>query len=138
MLYESSFTKEYGPRIRAVRKAQDLSLSDLAQMTGISTSYLSHIETGKVDNPSIAAINKIAQGLGITLPELLERIGLGQGMEEEIWKDISTLSKAGEKDKAKLRYALRFSEGKLTDETISLEERKKFARIMVSLTEAFF
>jgi transcriptional regulator with XRE-family HTH domain len=52
----------HGSLIRRIRKAQNLSLVELAKKTGLSLSFLSQIERAKT-NPSINALRKISSAL---------------------------------------------------------------------------
>ncbi len=56
--------------LREHRKRRELSLDQLAQLTGVSRAALSQIETRKT-NPTIGVIWKIAAGLGITFSDLI-------------------------------------------------------------------
>ena len=60
-----------GKQIQAVRKQLQLSQIQLEQRSGIKREYISRLERGKLKNPTINTLNKIAQGLGIPLEELL-------------------------------------------------------------------
>ncbi|MEM9047128.1 MAG: XRE family transcriptional regulator [Pseudomonadota bacterium] len=53
-----------GSEVRQVRKARRMTLSDLAEATGISLSHLSAVERGAA-NPSIDIVRRIAEALGI-------------------------------------------------------------------------
>ncbi|MBS3788534.1 helix-turn-helix transcriptional regulator [Candidatus Bipolaricaulota bacterium] len=64
---KSSYSTEIGEQIREIRKSKDMTLSLLAKRSGLSKSYLSHIETGKVENPSVNAIKKVANALGMEM-----------------------------------------------------------------------
>ena len=55
--------------LREQRKRRDLSLDQLAQVTGVSRAALSQIETQKT-NPTIGVLWKIASGLGIAFSDL--------------------------------------------------------------------
>ena len=59
-----------GQRIRKIRKAKGLSQESLAEQVGISTTHMSHIETGntKMSLPAFAAI---AAALEVRADELL-------------------------------------------------------------------
>lgn len=48
-----------GSKLRALRKNSNVRLQDVSKQTGISSSYISQIETGKVD-PSISVLRKLA------------------------------------------------------------------------------
>lgn len=58
-----------GSRLRAVRKARGLSLKQVAELVGCTPSYLSMVETDKLD-PSVSRLKKIADALGSTIVEL--------------------------------------------------------------------
>jgi XRE family transcriptional regulator, regulator of sulfur utilization len=59
-----------GPRIRALREAESLSLRDLAQRSGVSAPMLSQVERGET-SPTLAVADRIAQGLDLRLSQLL-------------------------------------------------------------------
>lgn len=61
-----------GSAIRAARNEAGLSQEALAAETGIDRSYFGHVERG-VKNPSYLLIDRIAGGLGLTVPELIQR-----------------------------------------------------------------
>lgn len=58
-------------RIRAVRKRKGWTLEQLAAASGVSRSMLSQIERYQA-NPTLTAVYRIAQGLGLALSALLE------------------------------------------------------------------
>jgi len=60
-----------GPAIRNLRQQQHLSLSDLADQTGISVSYLSRLEKGK-SVPSFTLLYRLAQVLGVDIGFFVE------------------------------------------------------------------
>jgi XRE family transcriptional regulator, regulator of sulfur utilization len=62
--------------LREHRKRRDLSLDQLAQLTGVSRAGLSQIETRKT-NPTIGVIWKIASGLGIAFSDLIGETQVG-------------------------------------------------------------
>lgn len=61
---------EIGQRIRKYRKAHDLSQEDLAERVGISTTHMSHIETGNT-KLSLPVFVDIAAALEVSTDELL-------------------------------------------------------------------
>jgi transcriptional regulator with XRE-family HTH domain len=63
-----------GARIRRFREERGLSLGDLEAKSGVTKGYLSQLESGKASNPSVHSANKIAQGLGVRLTDLLGEI----------------------------------------------------------------
>ncbi|MFD1250725.1 helix-turn-helix domain-containing protein [Nocardioides ginsengisoli] len=61
---------EVGPRLRRLRSMRGVSLTDLAQSTGISKSTLSRLETGQ-RRPSLELLLPLAQAYGVPLDELV-------------------------------------------------------------------
>ena len=64
-----------GALIREKRRLCSLTLTDLAQKTGLSISFLSQVETG-VTNPSVNSLRKIALALGAPLSSFFEETSL--------------------------------------------------------------
>lgn len=62
--------KLIGKRIKEVRRQQQISQMELAEMSGLSVSYISHIETAQ-KKASLTSIINISNALGITVDELL-------------------------------------------------------------------
>ncbi|MFB0919224.1 MAG: helix-turn-helix transcriptional regulator [Clostridiaceae bacterium] len=60
---------DIGEVIKTKRKALGISQKKLAEMAGISNTYLSDIEVGRTD-PSLKTMTKIAKALDIELKEL--------------------------------------------------------------------
>ncbi len=54
----------FGAEVRQLRKVRRLTLSDLAEASGVSVSHLSAIERAAV-NPSLSAVRRIARGLDV-------------------------------------------------------------------------
>ena len=63
--------KGFGQRVRELRTSQSLSQEAFADKCGFVRTYMSRIETGTA-NPSLDAAKVLAEGLGMTLSELLE------------------------------------------------------------------
>ena len=59
-------------RIRTLRKAQRLSMYELAYKTGMPPSTVKSIMNGKSKNPGIVNIKKMAEGLGLTIREFYD------------------------------------------------------------------
>jgi len=60
-----------GPSLQSVRKAQRLTLEQLAALSGVSRSMLSQVERGEA-NPTFAVLWSLTQALGVDLTELIE------------------------------------------------------------------
>ena len=65
---------EIGQRIRKVRKAHGLSQEELAGMVDISTTHMSHIETGNT-KLSLPVLVSLAGALGVRTDDLLNQPG---------------------------------------------------------------
>lgn len=50
--------------LKALREQQGLSLSDLAERTGMDRAMISRLENGQIDNPTIATVSRYAKALG--------------------------------------------------------------------------
>lgn len=69
-----------GGDLRALRKAQSMTLSDLAEASGRSVSFLSKIERGRA-RPSVTALQEIAEALGVPVGWFFETDGLAPAEE---------------------------------------------------------
>lgn len=61
---------DVGPRLKRIRSLRGVSLTDLADSTGISKSTLSRLETGQ-RRPSLELLLPLAQAYGVPLDELV-------------------------------------------------------------------
>jgi len=59
-----------GVRVRELRRGRGLTLEELAELSGVSRAMISKLERGE-KNPTLVVTAKVAEGLGITLSELL-------------------------------------------------------------------
>ena len=59
-----------GPRVKALREAEGLSLRDLAERSGVSAPMLSQVERGET-SPTLQVAARIAAGLDLRLSQLL-------------------------------------------------------------------
>lgn len=83
---------ELGGRIQSVRKAQKMSLKQLAQTVGISEQSLIKIEKGTVDNPGFNTVAAIADALHVSLDYLHKgSVGLTREDVEVLQKHEPTL-----------------------------------------------
>ncbi len=68
---DQSIDNEIGNRIRLKRLGSGLSLRALAERAGLTASFLSQLERGRV-NVSLNSLRRIAEGLGVPLLHFLE------------------------------------------------------------------
>jgi len=67
----SDLSKRIAKRVRELRAARHLALDALAGKSGVSRSMISLIERGE-SSPTAAVLEKLATGLGVTLPSLFD------------------------------------------------------------------
>ncbi|MGQ0668280.1 MAG: helix-turn-helix domain-containing protein [Actinomycetota bacterium] len=67
---------ELGRRIRSTREGKGLSLRTVAEVAGVSESFLSQVERG-VASPSVASLRGIAEALGESVASFFEGGGSG-------------------------------------------------------------
>jgi len=60
-----------GPRLKSLRQRRNLTLTDLAHDTGISTSTLSRLEAG-LRRPTLEQLLPLARAYGVTLDDLVD------------------------------------------------------------------
>ncbi|WP_159945626.1 MULTISPECIES: helix-turn-helix domain-containing protein [unclassified Nocardiopsis] len=60
-----------GPRLKQLRQRRDITLTDLAEETGISVSTLSRLEAG-LRRPTLEQLLPLARAHGVTLDELVD------------------------------------------------------------------
>lgn len=72
--YFRSLCTLLGKRVRALREEMGISQEELAFRAEIDRTYISQIERG-IGNPSLLVLFKISGVLGVTVPDLFERLG---------------------------------------------------------------
>ena len=60
----------YKNKIREYRQEKKMLMKELAEKSGISIGYLSHLENGSRDNPSTEVMEKISNALGKTIVQI--------------------------------------------------------------------
>ncbi len=64
--------------LRRERERRGLSLTDLAERTGIDRATISKLETGKIANPTVGTLRTLARALGQKLTWTLEATQTGE------------------------------------------------------------
>lgn len=75
---------ELGARIRTERERLGMSLSNLAEASGLSKAYLVRLETDPDSNPSLQVLVRIAEALDLTAADLVGRPRVTLAEEPEI------------------------------------------------------
>lgn len=89
--------REIGLKVQALRKAQNLTQEDLAEITGVSWRTISNLETGRTV-PKLELIYNLSQFFNIGMDELLNiRIQTSKTtsrlkLEQEVTEGIKTLN----------------------------------------------
>lgn len=63
--------KRFGDCVRTTRLAASLTQEELAHRSGLDRSYIGGVERGE-RNPSLLAVGRIAEGLGVCLTTLFD------------------------------------------------------------------
>ncbi|GAA0973792.1 cupin domain-containing protein [Acrocarpospora macrocephala] len=86
-----------GGLIRERRQAQRMSLSQLAERAGVSTSFVSQVERG-VANPTLSSLKSLVSALGFSVGELLENaVPKTAGQQHTTADDEVAVLRAGER-----------------------------------------
>jgi transcriptional regulator with XRE-family HTH domain len=75
MITEGSFllvSEDWGKELKKLRVMKGLSLRQVEELTGVSNSFLSQLESGKRDLPSIKIMNKLSKVYGIGIWEVFK------------------------------------------------------------------
>jgi len=67
---QPSVLLELGRRLRSERERLDLTVASLARRAGVSRRYVTETEAGRA-NPSLLVLDRLAQALGLEVPDLL-------------------------------------------------------------------
>ncbi|MGG4393779.1 DNA-binding anti-repressor SinI [Paenibacillus thiaminolyticus] len=107
-----------GERIQILRRKKNYSLSELSERAGVAKSYLSSIERGIQQNPSIQFLEKISVILGVSVEELLqdkEASNETEALDEE-WTNLVKEAMASGVSKEQFKEFLEYNKWKLTRE----------------------
>jgi transcriptional regulator with XRE-family HTH domain len=100
-----SLRQRFGRRVRALRKAAELSQMELGQRAGLDYTYIGGIERGE-RNLSLDSIGKVAKGLDVEIESLFA----GRSFSSDLSLDelVALLER---RDPDATKHALRFREG---------------------------
>lgn len=63
--FDRNIGNEFGNKLKEIRKSKGLTLSDLSEITNISASYISRLESGGKVSPSYSILETLSAALGI-------------------------------------------------------------------------
>lgn len=103
-----------GQRIKQLRLEKSLTLSELAERSGVAKSYLSKIERSIQSNPSIQLLEKLADALSVSIDDILygNTAPIHEIEIDKQWKDLILEAMASGVSKEQFREFLEFSEWK--------------------------
>ena len=127
-----------GAAIREKRHGVGKTLTEIAELTGISQSYLSQIERGEVTNPTIEVLFRILSALG---ENLLLEVGPAEGTSTDgsgtVYHSPFTLKElASLGDEYTGQDIVRLVQDVLKDAEMPLQQRKLLARQIEGLIGA--
>lgn len=95
-----------GKKIAEIRKNRGFTLSELAEKSNISKSYLSNIERDLNQNPSVEVVIKLAKVLQVNIDTILSPIIKqdNHGIMEKEWIDFVSDLKSSGVNKEQLPY----------------------------------
>lgn len=115
-------SKHVGARLRALRKAQRITLVELAKATGVDAATISRMERGKMTGTLESHI-KLATALGVKLTEFYG------GVEEALVKDRVTVQPPSQRGEVYVHEAGKSSMVMLTSEIL----KKKLMPLLISI-----
>lgn len=114
--------KTIGDRLRAIRKAQKVTLVELAKSSGVDAATISRIETGLMTG-TLECHTKLARALGAKLAQLYE------GIEEARAKGAVSVQKGGSRSEVYVHQAGKSSMAILTVDVL----KKKLMPVLITI-----
>ena len=100
--------KNFADQLKAARELRGLSQTDLAKLTGLQPSAISHFETGK-RAPSFDNLKRLADALRVSIDYLLGRSdspGASTPMAEKIFRDFANMTASDQETFAEMAKIL--------------------------------
>lgn len=76
-------------RIREIRIEKNLSLEDLSKKSTVNLGYLSQLERGEKQNPSMNLLFKVADALGVNVKDLFYTTADVETLKREMYSSIN-------------------------------------------------
>ncbi len=111
-----------GPRLRALRKEQKVTLVDLAKASGVDAATISRIETGRMTG-TLESHMRLAAALGVKLPDLYE------GVEQARTKDAVAVQPPSARTEVYVHGAGKSSMTMLTTDVL----KKKLMPVLITI-----
>ena len=138
--------KPIGELISKLMEKEEVDISSLAEMTGLSRGYLSDLIKGKADNPSLEVLVRIATAFGVDLRIPGQQLAKSKGKVTGLVYESEFLAGEGHKvergvidlelmETASNSPAVKALARLLGDTTIPLKTRKRIERHAMQLIE---
>jgi putative transcriptional regulator len=83
-----------GKYVRTERRRRNWTQTTLSERSGVAQSYISDLENGKYDNPSMEVVRGLAAAFMLSVPDLLVAAGLGPPSEPDELADLLARARA--------------------------------------------
>ena len=67
-------TQDFSRTLKRLRTEKNLTQEELAQRSGLDYKYFQKLEGQSPSSPTLSTMNKLARGLGLSLPEFIANI----------------------------------------------------------------
>ena len=67
-------TQDFSRTLKRLRTEKNLTQEELAQRSGLDYKYFQKLEGQSPSSPTLSTLNKLARGLGLSLPEFIANI----------------------------------------------------------------
>ena len=99
-------SSRFGQLLRQARNDREITLQELSSKSDVSITYLSDLERGKLTNPTLEIVRRVAAALGVSLNDLLE---LNEGISAPAYPAaLQDLSKLPQFQQALIEQSVRF------------------------------
>lgn len=62
----------FGSNIKKLREEKGLGVNELSRMSDVNASYISALERGEKENPTISTLEKLANALGVNIGDIMK------------------------------------------------------------------
>jgi HTH-type transcriptional regulator, competence development regulator len=88
----------FGKYLKTKREEKNLSMNKLGELTGVTGMYISQLESGKRDKPSIEVLKKLSETLEVPYEDLMDAAGYIKWREMEVEDFIEELRELHDKE----------------------------------------